>query len=156
MNKRLVYSSVVALFVSTSVGCQTMGQKEGIGAVTGALLGGVVGNHFGGGSGKAVATTAGVFIGGMMGREVGAGLDRYDAQLASGTMESALEYNQNNVSSSWSNPNTSNRGYVTPTRTYPQYDTYCREYSHNMTIANKKQQVYGTACRQSDGSWKVQ
>lgn len=142
--------------VAMLAGCQTMGNKEGMGMVTGALLGGVVGNHFGGGTGKAVATTAGVFIGGMMGREVGAGLDRYDAHLAYGTMSSALEYNQNNVSSSWNNPNTSNGGYVTPTRTYPQNDTYCREYSHVMTVANKKQQVYGTACRQPDGSWEAQ
>ncbi|HRJ61898.1 MAG TPA: hypothetical protein PKZ97_13080 [Azospirillaceae bacterium] len=33
--------------------------------------------------------------------------------------------------------------------------TYCREYTTQTTIAGKRQQTYGTACRQPDGSWRI-
>jgi hypothetical protein len=32
---------------------------------------------------------------------------------------------------------------------------YCREYSRTVTIGGKKQESYGTACMQPDGSWKI-
>lgn len=32
---------------------------------------------------------------------------------------------------------------------------YCREFQHQVNIAGKKQQAYGVACRQPDGSWEV-
>lgn len=32
---------------------------------------------------------------------------------------------------------------------------YCREYTTQTTIAGKRQQTYGTACRQPDGSWRI-
>ena len=35
------------------------------------------------------------------------------------------------------------------------HNKYCREYRTTADIAGKQQQVYGTACRQPDGSWKV-
>lgn len=34
-------------------------------------------------------------------------------------------------------------------------EPYCREYTETVTVAGKKQQGYGTACMQEDGSWKV-
>ena len=32
---------------------------------------------------------------------------------------------------------------------------YCREFQHEVTIGGKREQSYGTACRQPDGSWEV-
>mgnify|MGYP003386597244 CR=1 FL=1 len=32
---------------------------------------------------------------------------------------------------------------------------YCREYQRNVTVGNRNEQSYGTACRQPDGAWKV-
>lgn len=32
---------------------------------------------------------------------------------------------------------------------------YCREYQRNVTVGNRVQESYGTACRQPDGAWKV-
>ena len=31
----------------------------------------------------------------------------------------------------------------------------CREYTIDAIIGGKTEQIYGTACRQSDGSWKT-
>ena len=46
------------------------GQASGLGAVTGALLGGVLGHQVGGGNGQKLATLAGVIGGGMAGNAV--------------------------------------------------------------------------------------
>ena len=47
-------------------------------------------------------------------------------------------------------------GYVTPTREgRSSAGRYCREFQHEVTIGGKREQSYGTACRQPDGSWEV-
>lgn len=35
-------------------------------------------------------------------------------------------------------------------------ESYCREYQTEITIAGKRQQAYGTACRKPDGAWQIQ
>jgi len=32
---------------------------------------------------------------------------------------------------------------------------YCREFLQEVVIGGRKEQAYGTACRQPDGSWEV-
>lgn len=34
-------------------------------------------------------------------------------------------------------------------------DGYCREYQRSATIGGTVQQMYGTACMQPDGSWRI-
>jgi len=47
-------------------------------------------------------------------------------------------------------------GYVTATREgSSSAGRYCREFQHEVTIGGKREQSYGTACRQPDGSWEV-
>ncbi|HYW77842.1 MAG TPA: RT0821/Lpp0805 family surface protein, partial [Gammaproteobacteria bacterium] len=58
------------------------------------------------------------------------------------------------VPSAWRNPDTGNEYSVTPTRTYESEAGPCREYTIDAIIGGKKEKVYGTACRQADGSWK--
>ena len=47
------------------------GQRSHTPTVVGAIIGGVVGNQFGGGNGKRAATAAGAVLGGSIGRDVG-------------------------------------------------------------------------------------
>lgn len=35
------------------------------------------------------------------------------------------------------------------------YDEYCREYTRTVSIGNRQEVAYGTACYQPDGSWKI-
>ncbi len=35
------------------------------------------------------------------------------------------------------------------------YDEYCREYTRTVSISNRQEVAYGTACYQPDGSWKI-
>ncbi len=38
----------------------------------------------------------------------------------------------------------------------PPYDTsFCREYTRQIVIDGEEQTAYGTACRQSDGTWRI-
>lgn len=54
----------------------------------------------------------------------------------------------------WNEGNAS--GQVTATRDGTSSSgRYCREFQHVVTIGGKREQSYGTACRQPDGSWKV-
>ncbi len=32
---------------------------------------------------------------------------------------------------------------------------YCREFQHEIVVGNRRQQGYGTACRQPDGAWEI-
>ena len=45
-------------------------KASGLGAVGGAVLGGLLGNQFGGGKGKAITTVGGAVAGGMAGNEI--------------------------------------------------------------------------------------
>lgn len=49
---------------------QVKGKGSGLGAVGGAVLGGLAGNQFGGGSGRTVMTVGGAVAGGFAGNEV--------------------------------------------------------------------------------------
>ncbi len=60
------YGTVQNITVSNNGGSQTSGG----GAILGALVGGVVGNRFGGGTGKDLSTVAGAFGGAIVGNEI--------------------------------------------------------------------------------------
>ena len=126
--------------------------NEQTGAITGAVVGGVVGNQIGGGTGKALATGIGIMAGAVIGGNVGKSMDRSDRIYYS----RVLENTPTGQASSWRNPDTGNTYIVQPTRTYTQHGSPCREYNTTAIIGGQKENVYGTACRQADGSWKAQ
>ncbi len=143
---------LVALFAAVSLmlgGCNTTREEQG--QVLGAIAGGVLGSQIGGGSGKTVATIAGTVLGGFIGGSIGRQMDDSDHYEAG----QALENTPTHQRSSWSNPDTGNRYAVTPTRTYYEDTRPCREYTTEAWIDGRKETVYGTACRQSDGSWQA-
>jgi hypothetical protein len=37
----------------------------------------------------------------------------------------------------------------------PAVAAECREFQQTITVGGQTQEAYGTACRQSDGSWKI-
>ena len=142
----------ISLLVATGLvlsGCQTT--KEQQGQVLGAIAGGVLGSQVGGGSGKTAATIAGTLLGGFIGGNIGRQMDDGDRYRAGHALESTPTYQ----SSSWQNPDTGNRYAVTPTRTYYDSTRPCREYTTEAWIDGRKETIYGTACRQPDGSWQA-
>jgi surface antigen len=124
-----------------------------IGSGLGAAAGGLIGSKFGGGSGQTVMTIAGVLAGALAGGAVGRGMDPVDQ----GCISRTLENTPSKRTVAWKNPDTNSSYWVTPTDTYQRQDgTPCRHYQTTALIDGKRQRLNGTACRQPDGSWKIQ
>jgi surface antigen len=119
--------------------------------VIGGVLGGVVGSQVGRGHGRTAATIVGTLVGAAVGGAVGRSMDDADRLKTA----HALENVRTGVPSTWRNPDTGNEFTVTPTRTQESSQGPCREYTVDAVIAGKPDKVYGTACRQPDGSWRV-
>ncbi len=142
--------AVTALSVSFLLaGCAPM-NNEGVGTITGGVVGGLLGSQFGSGSGQVMAAAGGALLGAYLGGQIGKTMDRQD-QLE---MQRALETAPTGRAVVWVNPN-GNRYTVQPTRTYYRSQQPCREYTTKAIIGGKTEQIYGRACRQADGSWRV-
>lgn len=134
-------------------GCTTyQGQNEQAGMVIGGVLGGVLGSQVGGGRGRTAAIIAGTMAGAAIGGNIGRTMDEVDRMKTAQTLENV----RTGVPARWQNPDTGNAYTVTPTRTYETAAGPCREYTIDAQIGGRTEQVYGTACRQADGSWQVQ
>ena len=131
--------------------CSTAPSKQDQGVLIGAIAGGILGHQVGGGSGQVLATMVGTVAGAMIGGSIGKQMDETDRLNTA----AALENVRTGVPSSWVNPDTGYEYVVTPTNTYDSGTGPCREYTMDATIGGNTEQVYGTACRQPDGSWKV-
>lgn len=126
---------------------------ELLGTVVGAGVGAAAGSQIGKGKGQIAAVIAGTVIGGLVGGSVGRSMDQADAQC----LGQAMEHAQTGQTIAWRDPAQDADYRVTPTRTYQAQDgRYCREFTEAAVIEGQKQQLYGTACRQSDGSWQIQ
>jgi surface antigen len=150
MKKMLTMILVIALGCNL-VACTGMTNQD-VGTVSGGVIGGLVGSRFGGGGGQLVAigagTLAGAYIGGMLGRNMDAA-DRV-------RMNNALENNAVGQPTYWQNAKTGRSYEVVPTRNVTVgRNHFCREYRSFAMIGGKRQEVYGKACRQPDGSWKA-
>lgn len=132
-----------------------MGNKQMIGAGTGAVLGGVVGSKVGKGSGQLVGVGVGTLLGLMAGNEIGKSLDKADMAYASRAEQQAYRA-PIGQSVSWNNPESGRSGSVTPVRDGRNSDgRYCREYKSSVFIDGQAQTSVGTACQNSDGTWQV-
>jgi surface antigen len=147
-----VGAAVVLSAAAVLAGCQSPPTQRDTGMVIGGILGGVVGHEVGGGSGRTAATIIGTLIGASIGGAIGRSMDEQDRLKTAHALESV----RTGVPSRWTNPDTGHRYAVTPTRTYDGTTGPCREYVMDATIGGKAEKVTGTACRQADGSWRVQ
>ncbi len=156
MKNLVVLMTVVSLFALS--GCQTLqgqGNKQLIGAGSGAIIGGVLGSKIGGGSGQLWATGAGALAGALIGSEIGKSLDAIDRQqLSDATYKAQTAPIGEPIS--WNNPESGNHGTVVATRDgYSASGKYCREYQQTIYVGGREETAYGTACQQPDGSWEI-
>lgn len=147
---------IVAMFICliasiSLVGCSNM-SKQDVGTVSGAVAGGLLGSQFGGGSGKLVAVGIGTMAGAFLGGSVGKSMDDVDKMK----MQRALESTPVGQPAYWQNAKTGTNYTVVPVKNVTHNgNKYCREYRTTAVIGGKTEQVYGKACRQPDGSWKI-
>lgn len=146
--KKLTVASLALSFMVA--GCAPI-NNEGVGTISGGVVGGLLGSQFGGGSGRVMAAAGGALLGAYLGGQIGKSMDRQDRM----EMQRALETAPTGRAVVWSNPDNGNRYTVQPTRTYYHSQQPCREYITKALIGGKSEQIHGKACRQADGSWRV-
>lgn len=141
--------------VTALAGCQTYnaGPREGVGALGGAVAGGVLGSQIGGGSGQVLATVGGAVLGGLLGAELGRQLDAQAQERYYAAQYQALESGRPGAPVVWQSPS-GPRGQVVPSQPYQINSTVCRDYTHTVYIQGQPEVLTGTACRQADGSWR--
>jgi surface antigen len=147
-----IFTLFVKFICSASLaGCQNMSNQD-VGVITGGVAGGLLGSTIGGGTGKILAVAAGTIAGAMIGGSIGHNMDANDRQR----MNAALDNNTVGQPAYWQNNNSHAAYKVVPVKNVSvNGNKYCREYRTVADIAGKKQQMYGTACRQPDGTWKA-
>lgn len=143
---------VAALCAALVGGCANyQSEQEQAGMVIGGVLGGLLGSQVGHHQGRTAAIILGSLAGAAIGGSVGNSMAEVDRRKAN----QALEHVRTGVPSSWRNPDSGNQYVVVPTRTYDAPGGPCRDYSIEAVIGGKKDTVFGTACRQADGSWQM-
>jgi surface antigen len=159
MRGRFARGCALAVLVVLLTGCA--GNGGGLSQNPGLAIGGLGGAAGGGLIAAAMhanpaGIAAGVILGGLTGGLIGHLVDNKDKQMAAQSAHQALENTPSGQTVNWRNPDNGHTGTVTPIRTYQNSaGQYCREYTQTVTIDNRPQQSYGTACRQPDGSWKI-
>ncbi len=128
-------------------GCASQQQTGGvIGAGAGALAGSAL-TH---------GSTGGAVVGGILGALVGSEIGRRMDERDQRQLAQSLETVPTNQPAQWVNPDTGNAYTVTPVRTFSQASgAPCREFRMYGDVGTRQQEVYGTACRQPDGSWRI-
>jgi len=157
ITSRISKTILIAVLAVGLSACQMGGgQKQVGGTLLGAGLGALAGSQIGSGRGKLVAVALGTLGGAFLGNSIGQSLDRadqaYARQAAIGAQSAPI-----GAPVAWRNPDSGNYGSVVAIREGANTVTgaYCREYQKTVTVGGKTEQAYGTACRQPDGSWKV-
>jgi len=148
------FKSTLLALVSLSILTSCVSQNrpnEGSGMIIGGIIGGIIGHDIGRGHGRTMATVIGSMIGTSIGGNIGRIMDENDRLKVAHSLETI----RTGVSTKWQNPDTGYLYKVVPTRTYQLGKQPCREYQVDATIGGKPEQIFGTACRQADGSWKV-
>jgi surface antigen len=136
------------------------GEDQFFGTLFGMAAGGLIGNQFGHGTGKAVATGVGVVAGGWIGNDLGRAAD--NARSGYSSAYYAPSYATEPPVYYYNTYNAYKPNYVAPPAaapeppvTYTSNGAYCREVSQQVVINGRAQESYGTACLQPDGTWRV-
>lgn len=125
------------------------------GTVIGALAGGAIGNQFGGGDGRVIATLGGVILGGLAGNSISRDMDCNDRHYALTSYSAGFD-GRIGRRYDWRNDQGGNYGSFTPTREYSRNGYTCRDFSETNYRNGQEYNRSGTACRQNDGNWYIE
>jgi surface antigen len=150
----------VGLAALPLAGCQTVEQETGLnrntqaGALGGAAFGGIVAALAGA---NPAWIAASVIMGGVAGGALGNYLGKEDTEKHVETNLNALNTLGAGQTASWSDNQTGNSGSTTVDRVFTAANGQsCKAYTETVRTAQRNVTEQATACRQSDGSWKVQ
>jgi len=159
-NNRLVHKKAILagllLAPLASLACPP-GLKQDLGTLLGTVIDAGVNSALGEKHrNQNAAIAVDTFFGGLFGYRLGA---RLDQEMTERMLYTVLEKFPTGETGQWMNPDSRSRGSVTVTRTNlietPGHIQLCREFTTTIVIGSKEYEGCGTACRQSDGSWKI-
>ncbi len=120
------------------------------GTAIGAIAGGLIGNQFGDGRGRTLATIGGVLAGAVIGDRIYREIKARDRHR----MEQVMEETPSGRTVAWENPDTGDQYSVTPTEAFKNADRRdCRGYSTWVFVDGYEKQIEGIACRDRHGRW---
>lgn len=153
MKSTLTKVAVLVMSISLAA-CSTNTQKENttIGAVTGAVGGGLVGSLFGGGTGKVIAVGVGAVAGALLGGYVGHNMQSSDNMHMNNSLNNAPA----GSTRQWTNKKTgAHYSMTTGQKVMVSGYNNCRQYQTTVTMSGKTQVINGTACRAKNGKWET-
>ena len=96
-----------------------------------------------------------ILMGAVAGGLVGDYLDDRDKGQHAATSYDALETQQTGGQSTWSNPDSGNSGSTRILNVYRTTDgKLCKDFEQTVSAGGETETANGTACQQSDGTWK--
>ncbi len=143
-------TSGCAAVVALCLTCGACVNKQTGGAVAGAGIGAATGHAIS--KGSTAGTVIGGLLGALVGSEIGRSMDVQDQMVLS----RALEHSPSQQRTQWINPDSGNAYSVTPVRSFTQAGgAPCRDFTMLGNVGMGQEELFGTACRQADGSWRV-
>ena len=178
MRKLLLTSAVIAAIAGGFAAPAVAGDGAFLGMLSGAALGGFVGNQFGHGAGRIAATGLGAFTGAIVGNSIGQSYDRsayygygggysgygyapyyapayYQPTYVAPPAPQVVYVQPQVVDYREREPASVEGGYIGED-TSGGSSRYCREFTQHIRIDGKIQESYGTACLRPDGTWQIQ
>jgi surface antigen len=140
-------------------GCETIEKETGFnkstqtGALGGAAFGGIIAALAGA---NPAWIAASVIMGGVAGGALGNYLGKENAEKHVATNLSALNNLNAGQTASWSDNKTGNSGSTKVDRVFTSNGQTCKSYTETVRTSQRTVTEQATACKQSDGSWKVQ
>lgn len=134
-------------------GCALTGcaNKAQTGAGIGALSGGLIGSLVGPSKNKEQNALIGAAAGGLLGYAIGNEMDKEDRAR----VNNALETSQSYQTTQWVNPDNGRRYVVTPKPVRRIEGRDCRDAEIEIFINGEKETATRTACRGADGQWEM-
>ncbi len=125
--------------------------RDDIGTVAGAVIGGAIGSQVGDDSHRAVAIVIGSVLGAVVGREIGKDLDDRDRACVG----HSLELVQGGQRVRWTNVQTGVGYLLTPVAAAAGDASNCRRFTLKTTSGSKMRTTERLACRSGEGTWAI-
>lgn len=149
---------IAGLGTSALAGCADVERRTGLntGAQTGVLTGAAAGGLIAGLAGAHPAWIVGsILMGGLAGGLIGDYLTDRDREQHARTSYDALETQQAGGQTNWQNPDNGNSGSTKILNVYRTSDgRLCKDFEQTISAGGESEVANGTACQQSDGTWK--
>jgi surface antigen len=125
--------------------------RERVGTVLGAVVGGAIGASVADGRDKLIAILAGATIGAIIGREIGEDMDRDDHAC----FGHSLELLEDGRRVRWEGARPGLYWMLTPDRRFERDGRVCRHFTLVREVGGRTVRKRGSACRFGDGDWRM-